>query len=138
MTLVIGVARTQVLSTRCSFNTAKPIAGIFFGLAFFYMSRSVNHPEIRSYMIISAFGMMLMFSSNQTTGIIQVPFPPFGLVTISYFGLASFLFLIGVYSSAISVSQDITIRRHIMNYANRLTFLTGIASSQMKEVELKK
>jgi hypothetical protein len=113
-------------------NSAKPLGAVLFGLAFLYMSRSVNNTEIRNYMIISAYGMMLMFTSNQSTGIIQVPFPPFGLVTIAFFGLASFLFLIGVYSSAISVSQDITIRKYITNYAHRLTFLTGIASSEME------
>ncbi|MGC2426146.1 MAG: hypothetical protein WA421_03860 [Nitrososphaeraceae archaeon] len=50
--------------------------------------------------------MMLMFTSNQPTGLIQAPYPPFGLVTAVFFGLAAFLFLVGVYTSAISVSQE--------------------------------
>ena len=113
-------------------NTAKPIGGILFGIAFWYMSKSINHVEIKNYMIISAYGMMLMFASNQPTGLIQVPFPPFGLVTTAFFGLASFLFLIGVYSSAISVSQDMTIRKYLINYTQRLAFLSGIGSSEME------
>ena len=77
-----------------------------------------------------------MFTSNQPTGLIQAPFPPFGLVTASFFGLAAFLFLIGVYSSAISVSQDRNIRKYIKNYAKQLTFLGGIGSSEMeKEIQ---
>ena len=67
------------------------------------------------------------------TGLIQTPYPPFGLVTTAFFGLAAFLFLIGVYSSAISVSQDRNIRMYIKNYAKQLTFLSGIGSSEMEK-----
>ncbi len=104
--------------------------------AFWRMSKSIDHVQIKNYMIISAYGMMLMFTSNQPTGLIQAPYPPFGLVTAAFFGLAAFLFLIGVYSSAISVSQDRNIRKYIKNYAKQLTFLGGIGSSEMeKEIQ---
>lgn len=116
--------------------SVKPIGGILFGIAFWRMSKTIGHIQIRNYMIIAAYGMMLMFTSNQPTGLIQAPYPPFGLVTTAFFGLAAFLFLIGVYSSAISVSQDSNIRRYINNYAKQLTFLGGIGSVEMeKEIE---
>jgi hypothetical protein len=117
--------------------SVKPLGGILFGIAFWRMSKSIDHVQIKNYMIISVYGMMLMFTSNQPTGLIQAPFPPFGLVTTAFFGLAAFLFLIGVYSSAISVSQDRNIRKYIKNYAKQLTFLGGIGSSEM-EKELQK
>ena len=117
--------------------SVKPLGGILFGIAFWRMSKSIDHVQIKNYMIISAYGMMLMFTSNQPTGLIQAPYPPFGLVTAAFFGLAPFLFLIGVYSSAISVSQDRNIRKYIKNYAKQLTFLGGIGSSEM-EKELQK
>jgi hypothetical protein len=41
------------------------------------------------------------------------PYPPFGLSTICYVGLASYLILIGVYSSALSVSEDKKLRQLI-------------------------
>lgn len=117
--------------------SVKPIGGILFGVAFWRMSKSIDHVQIKNYMIISAYGMMLMFISNQPTGLIQAPYPPFGLVTSAFFGLAAFLFMIGVYSSAISVSQDRNIRKYIQNYAKQLTFLRGIGSLEM-EKELQK
>ena len=117
--------------------SVKPLGGILFGIAFWRMSKSIDHVQIKNYMIISAYGMMLMFTSNQPTGLIQAPYPPFGLVTAAFFGLAPFLFLIGVYSSAISVSQDRNIRKYIKNYAKQLTFLGGIGSAEM-EKELQK
>ncbi len=113
--------------------SVKPVGGVLFGIAFWRMSKSIDHIQIKNYMIISAYGMMLMFTSNQPTGLIQTPYPPFGLVTTAFFGLAAFLFLIGVYSSAISVSQDRNIRMYIKNYAKQLTFLSGIGSSEMEK-----
>ena len=60
----------------------------------------------------------------------------FSIPRTAFFGLAAFLFLIGVYSSAISVSQDRNIRKYIENYAKQLTFLGGIGSSEMeKEIQ---
>ena len=41
------------------------------------------------------------------------PCPPFVLVTVSFFGLASYLLLIGIYSSAVSVAEDSNLRRSI-------------------------
>ena len=116
--------------------SVKPVGGILFGVAFWRMSKSIDHDQIKNYMIISAYGMMLMFTSNQPTGLIQAPYPPFGLVTSAFFGLAAFLFMIGVYSSVISVSQDRNIRKYIQNYAKQLTFLRGIGSLEMeKEIQ---
>ena len=42
-------------------------------------------------------------------------YPPFGMVTISYVGLSSYLILVGICFSAISVAQDMKLRRSIRN-----------------------
>jgi hypothetical protein len=115
-----------------SFSATKPIGGILFGLAFWAISRRINQKEIKDYMMISAFGIMLLFTSNQITSLILVPFPPFGIVTTAFFGLASYLILVGIYSSAISVSEDMTIRKYIRHSAKQFALLDGIGSSQMK------
>ncbi len=57
-------------------------------------------------MIISAFGLSLIFGSDQASILTNTPYPPFGLVTVSFLGLASYLVIVGVYSSAISVSEE--------------------------------
>ena len=63
--------------------------------------------------MISAYGMMLLFTVNQPTGLTLIPYPPFGLATISFMVLASYLISIGVYSSAISVAQDVKLRQSL-------------------------
>jgi hypothetical protein len=68
---------------------------------------------VRNYMIISAHGLILLSASNQAIVLTTAPYPPFGLVTVSFVGLSSYLMLVGIYSSAISVSEDAIIRQTI-------------------------
>ena len=63
---------------------------------------------MQDYLIIAGTGFMLYFISNQG-------YPSFGMVTISYVGLSSYLILVGIYFSAISVAQDMKLRRSIRN-----------------------
>lgn len=92
-------------------------------------------------MIISAYGLILIFLSNQ--GIILISaggtYPPFGLVTISLMGLTSYLIMIGIYSSAISVAQDVKLRKSIRNSVQEQSkILDSIGTAQMeREIERK-
>jgi hypothetical protein len=43
--------------------------------------------------------------SYQAQTLITAPFPPLGLLSSSYFGLSSYLILIGLYSSAAKYSE---------------------------------
>jgi hypothetical protein len=100
------------------FTLSKPIGGIIFGIAFWMIARNIHKDNVvRSYLIISAYGFLLLFTSNQAIVLTFTPYPPFGLVTISFVGLGSFLVLVGIYSSAISISQDANLRREIRHLA---------------------
>jgi hypothetical protein len=84
-------------------------------------------------MTISAYGVILLFSSNQITSLILAHYPPFGLASISYLGLGSYLLLVGIYSSAISVANDINLRRSMKQTMERESvMLDKIATSQME------
>ena len=63
-------------------------------------------------MIICGLGFLLFFSAGQST-LANTLYPPFGLATISLYGLSTFMILLGLYSSAISVSTDIELRKSI-------------------------
>jgi hypothetical protein len=67
-------------------------------------------------MIISGIGLVLLFVSNQAIIFVDEPFPHFGLANVSFMGLASYLVLIGIYSSAISISEDSRLRSSIHYY----------------------
>src|SRR5205807_2292038 len=102
-------------------------------------ARNMSRNIVKQYMMISAYGMMLLFSSNQAAGLVLIPFPPFGLVTVSFFGLASYLLLIGIYSSAISVAEDSNLRHSIRSFAMKESrLLDSIGTAQMEQEIQKK
>ena len=83
---------------------------------------------------MSAFGFVLLFVSNQGVVLVSSPYPPFGLPTISFIGLASYLVLTGIYSSAISAAEDSKIRQSIRNFALKETnLLDSIGVAQMEQ-----
>ena len=130
--ILFGIVFTLVLSM------AKPIGGILFGIAFWTVARRVSQHAIKDYLMVSAFGIILLFTSNQATDLIIAPYPPFGLVTVSFMGLSSYMLLVGIYSSAISISQDSELRKSIRNSAVEETkkLLDTIGTAQMqKEIQ---
>jgi len=116
------------------FSATIPVGAILFGIAFWSVARNMSSNTVKQYMMISAYGMMLLFSSNQAAGLVLVPYPPFGLVTVSFFGLSSYLLLIGVYSSSISVAEDSNLRRSIRSFAMKESkLLDSIGTAQMEQ-----
>lgn len=126
--ILFGVAYTLF------FTATIPSGGVLFGIAFWNVGRNINNDAVKVYMTISAYGMMLLFSSNQATGLVLVPYPPFGLATVSFFGLASYLIFVGIYSSAISVAEDSGLRRSIRSIALKESkLLDSIGIAQMEQ-----
>jgi hypothetical protein len=120
------------------FAFSKSAGGILFGVAFWTIARSLGDSKIvREYMIISAYGLVLLFVSNQAIVLVDHAYPPFGLVTASFMGLSSYLLLVGIYSSAISVSEDSKLRQSIRKLALKETkLLDSIGTAQMQgEIE---
>jgi hypothetical protein len=122
------------------FTMTKPAGGILFGFAFRTVAKNINQNSVvRDYLIISAYGLVLLFVSNQAVVLVFAPYPPFGLATISFMGLSSYLILVGIYSSAISVSVDGKLRQSIRKTViQESNLLDSIGTAQMaKEIENK-
>jgi hypothetical protein len=115
------------------------LGGILFGIAFWVVSRGLSYRQVKDYMIISGYGLLLLFTSNQPQLLQLNPYPPFGLATISYVGLASYLVLIGVNSSALSVANDVELRRSIRKSIEENSDLLGnIGEAQFEDLLQKK
>ena len=104
--------------------------GILFYLAFKITSQNfTSNPVLRDYLLMAGFGFMLFFSGTQAN-IITTVYPPFGFATVSSYGLGSYLILLGIYLSALSVSQDEQLRTLIRKSTlSESKFLHSIGTS---------
>jgi len=110
---------------------SKPIGGLLFGLVFWKISRNISYErKMKTYMIISGWGILLIFSSNQAATQIVLPYPPFGLPSITILITASYLMLIGIYNSATLVSANNELRKFIHKHALKLLNPIGQAELQ--------
>jgi hypothetical protein len=118
-----------------TFTLSKPVGGILFGVAFWMVARSLPQKGIvRDYFIISGFGIVLLFTSNQGIILVSFTYPPFGLATVSFLGISSYLILVGIYSSAISISEDNKLRKSIRNHAMKeAKLLENIGTAQVQQ-----
>jgi hypothetical protein len=120
------------------FTWSKVVGGVFFGIGFWLVSKNLPHGSIiKDYVNICAYGFMFLFISNQAIILVIAPYPPFGLITTVYIALSSYLILVGIYSSVLSVSQDTRLRQQIRRYAkSELKLIDSIAIAQMeKEIQ---
>jgi hypothetical protein len=83
--------------------------------------------------------MSLLFTSNHAAiGIGSAPYPPFALGAIWFVGVSSYLLLVGIYSSALTVAKDTEIRQTIQRSVKKqLSLLHSIGRSEM-EYQIKK
>jgi len=122
-----GIVYTMV------FYLSKPIGGILFGIAFWSVAKNLGHNKVREYMIISAYGFVLLFTSNQAIVLVNFDYPPFGLITISLMGISSYLLLVGIYSAAVSIAQDMQLRQIVRKVAlQESKLLDSIGSAQVE------
>src|ERR671917_301497 len=83
----------------------------------------------------TAGGFLFFFNAGQST-LANSLYPPYGLATMSFYGLSSFLILLGLYSSAVSISQDSGLRRLIIKLAtNEMNLLRSIGTAH-REAEV--
>lgn len=116
------------------FTLAKPLGGFLFGLAFWILAKKIQNIRVKDYLLISGSGFLILFAADQARTLVLGPYPPFGLVSISFMGLASYFILLGIYLSAVSVSQDDRLRTTIRKSVElEYDMLEKIAKSQMNE-----
>jgi hypothetical protein len=110
--------------------------GVLFGMPFWIIQQTIGNVVIKKYMYIAAWGSALL----QLTGIAGVYpalYPPFGLFAALLTSLACYLLLIGIYSSALTVSIDTKLRRLVRTYAiEKAKLIDVVGNAQMKrEIE---
>jgi hypothetical protein len=113
------------LQLRLYFIAIRQSGGIFFAIAFWILARSINNETIKYFMNIAGLGLMLLFSCNQSSLLRIVPYPPFGIGSITMLVISSGMVLIGIYYSSITVSKDVALRRLIKKSVSSQSNLLG-------------
>jgi hypothetical protein len=116
------------------FSMAGLLSGIIFGAAFLSVARTLRKDSsLRKHMIIAAFGFVLFYIAG-STGAAQAAYPPFGIIGVSFTGLSCYLIYVGLYSSAVTVSQDTALRLSIRkSLTDQTKFLDSMGSAHMEQ-----
>jgi hypothetical protein len=111
--------------------------GILFAFSFWYISKGIPESPVKTYLKITALGFILLYLSNHVD-VGAATYPPYGINAVSLLPLATYFVLFGLYSSALSLSQDITLRNRLRSMArNDENLLSSIGTAQM-ESEVKR
>lgn len=110
------------------------LAAVLFGLSFWVISRKIKENLLKQYVQISGIAICLLFLSSQVTTLTLLPYPPFGLISISFASISGFLLFIGLYHAAIITSRNSVLRSVISKSTNNeLKFIGSIGSSEMEQ-----
>jgi hypothetical protein len=116
------------------FSGTKQVGAFLFSLSFLIASTVVPSDSVKKSLLISCIGMTILFSSVEITPLQYKVFPPFGLVTEAFIPLGAFLLLVGIFTSAVNVSQDGELRRDFRKSAiAQLNLLRTIGIAQMEK-----
>lgn len=120
------------------FSATKQIGAFFFGLTFWIAATLVSKTEVRTYLLISAIGMAMIFGSIEIDSLLYAVYPPFGLVTILFMPLGAYMLFTGIFLSATFVARDKELRREFYKTAySQLDLLRSIGVTQMENELLK-
>ena len=116
------------------FSFAGIMSGIIFGAAFLSVARTLRKDsDLRNHMVIATYGFVLFYIAGSAMAS-QAAYPPYGIVSVSFTGLSCYLIYTGLYSSAVTVSQDTTLRLSIRkSVSEQAKFLDSMGTAQMEQ-----
>ena len=121
---------TYLYYFRLLFRGGTIASSTLFGLIFYIMTKNVNARKLKDYLTITAIGIISVGIANETSAN-QVTY---GAAVHSLVLLSSYLFTLGLYSAAVSISQDTSLRKTIKKSIPEL--FDNIGAAQI-EKELK-
>jgi hypothetical protein len=108
--------------------------GFLFAAPFFAIAKHIpsNKSFLKEYLILAAWGLIL-FNVTTSGNVLNAAYPPFGFSDVMLEVTASSLILVGLYSSAISISADTKLRQLIRkSVLEEVSLLDNIGAAQSK------
>ena len=129
-----GAEIIQLMETVFFFQVTNQVAGVFFGVTFWITSRRIKGERLKNSLVVVAVGIILIFSSVEVGLILLPAYPPFGLTTLAFSGLASFLLMLGIVDSASIIAKDGELRRELFkNLSRDSKMLTSLGQAESRE-----
>ncbi len=120
------------------FSATKQIGAFLFSLVFLAASTLVTKYEMQKYLLITAIGMAILFGSIEIDTLLYATYPPFGLVTVSFIPMGSYLVLTGITLSATLLARDKELRSEFYRSAmSQLSLLKTIGVTEMENQLIK-
>jgi hypothetical protein len=120
------------------FSATKQIGALVFSLVFLAASTLVTKHEMQKYLLICAIGMALLYGSIEIDTLLFATYPPFGVVTVSFMPMGSYLLFTGILLSARLVAQDRELRMEFYRSAmSQMSLLKTIGVSEMEKQLMK-
>lgn len=83
--------------------------------------------------------MLLLFGSTVIHGVTYIVAPPFGIVTLSFMSLASYMLSIGIFASSKELARDALVRRELRQFAGEhVLLLRNIGAAEMEKAMIKR
>jgi hypothetical protein len=116
------------------FSATKQVGAVFFGLSYWFASSLVYDDRVRRSLLATSIGIVILFSSITLAPLQYNLYPPYGLITEAFIPLGAYLLLVGIFTSAIHISRDATVRKELYRSAtNQLDILRSIGTSEMEK-----
>jgi hypothetical protein len=130
----LGFELPEELWHRIIYRIGSNGGNVLFGVALFVAARSV-HPPLKDYLSIAGIGFTIVGIAFSIMALQQT----FGIAGHSLVLLSSYLFIIGLYATAISISHDSRLRQSIRkSVTNQPNLLASIGDAQMEQEIIKK
>lgn len=115
---------------RLIFRAGTIASSLLFGLAFYLVTRNLKSQKVKDYLTIAAIGISAIGIANEISALQQT----YGVAGHSLVLLSSYLFSVGLYASAISLSHDNALRNTVRK--SMLELVQDIGTAQMeKEIQ---
>jgi hypothetical protein len=129
-------AQPQNVLFRIILNQSANLGAVFFAIVFLTTAKAMRlnrHNALAQYLTISAYGTVLV-ATTLPQPVVDTFYPPFAVVAWSFVGLACYMYGMGFYFSAITISQDTNLRHSIRQFAIKESkLLDNIGTAQMEQ-----
>jgi hypothetical protein len=120
-------------------NTVRTAGGIMFGIGFFVLSRTVIHSQLKNSLNMAGIGLILLFGANSSSLIIMTLYPPWGVISATFFIPGSYFLIVGLDSAAFYLATDSSLRRIVAKSPQKeLDILKALAASETQEIVISK